>query len=171
MTIARPVRIDHGVIARMLETAIDQIEGVDLIRRGQIAPAEIGTNVIARIIGIAYDPEPRVNQSDEDVASLAVTYEVTCPEAVTTESAYAIESAVARVVAAIDEYAAFDDDRSAEAEAIPPGDPTGHYLELKRCSVDVSFDTGGYHQMLGATIIIQGRASRNAGQDLEDHHV
>ncbi len=173
-----PIRIDHGLVARLCESAIDELEGVVLVRRGQPMPddpaperggdpepgdppAPIRDCIIARIMGCTYQHMDRTSSSDDDTAEMALLFEVTCPPVETERSAYALESAVARLVAALDERGLSDEQ-------------SGHIVELGRPVVDVQYDAGMLHQLVGATVTVQGivrRGGTQAGDELEDHHV
>ena len=167
-----PIRIDHGLVARLCESAIDELEGVVLVRRGQPMPDDpapepggdqegevpLSQRIVVRLLGNTYQPLPRISPSDDALAQFAQTFEVTCPESETEASAYALESAVARVVAALEFYSTKDEQ-------------SGHVLELEQAIVNNTYDTGMLHQLVGATIVIEGMVRREAGDELEDHHV
>ena len=97
------IHLDGSVVQRLIETALeganDSTAPVTLrvIHTGEPDPDPSESTVWARVMSLKLAREARRSTDEEPAASVELVVAVTCPEATSAESAYAIASAVEHV--------------------------------------------------------------------------
>jgi len=157
------IHLDGSVVQRLIETALeganDSTAPVTLrvIHTGEPDPDPSESTVWARVMSLKLAREARRSTDEEPAASVELVVAVTCPEATSAESAYAIASAVEHVSRVL-ECATLDDIAT-----------SGHVVHLY--NTESEDEQGGeFHQILAAVVRCFGIARRTSGTSMADFH-
>lgn len=157
------IHIDAATVQRLIETLAETANDLTgpvtlrVIHTGESYPDTQDGEVWAAVVAMRMARRPRRTRDEEPWADIELVFDIVCPEATTSDSAYAIGSAIEQV------------SRVLECATIDDSATSGHVIELHNTEHEDQ-QAGQFQQVISATLTVRGEVRRVAGTSQELRH-